>query len=83
MLTSAVSLYLRVWHEKEIVQYLQNYKRHDVVKGIPKRPYRVQFRKRFTWSSLCGWGGGEGGKNFQKIILSSLLLFSCACYEVD
>ena len=37
LLVSATICILRVLHGKEIVQYLQNYKRHEVDQGHPKR----------------------------------------------
>ena len=51
----------------------------------------VQFRKNFTRPSFCGRRAKKlqtfsryfFDNGFQKIVLSSLLLFSCACYYVD
>ena len=38
LLTSVVICIKRVLHEKEIVQYLQNYKHHDVDQGHSEMP---------------------------------------------
>ena len=38
LLTSAIICIQRVWHGNEIVQYLQNYDRHESGKGHSRRP---------------------------------------------
>ena len=49
----------------------------------------IQFRKKFTGPSFCGgWAKKllpdiSFDSGVQKIVSSSLLLFSCACYLVD
>ena len=51
----------------------------------------VQFHKNITGPSFCvGWAKKlqnlpdiSFDSGFQKIALSNLLLFSCACYQVD
>ena len=49
-LTSAITCIERVLHGYKIVQYLQNYKRHESDKVIQESPYRVlkvhPYRKR-------------------------------------
>ena len=37
LLTSAAICVSRVLHRKEIVHYLQNYKRHEINQGHPKK----------------------------------------------